>query len=76
MIQLYTIGGFCIEDVPRAAFIISEDIPSCIIEDFAKDLDLAIGIGLGYHSKRGLGIGGPYNMGIVGPYNIGVEQRR
>ena len=73
MIQFTMGSGFYIEGGPQAGFKVSEDIPSSTVEDFAKDLDLAIGLGLGYHSKMGLGIGGRYNIGVskVGDFDSG-----
>jgi hypothetical protein len=62
--QYETDGGFYVEAGPQFGFKISEDVPSSTVEDFAKSTDVAIALGLGYHSKMGLGIGARYNIGV------------
>jgi len=64
VLQYETDGGFYLEAGPQVGFKVSEDIPNTTIEDFAKGNDLSIALGLGYHSKMGLGIGGRYNIGV------------
>lgn len=64
MVQWETDGGFYIEAGPQAGFKISENVPDTTIGDFAKGGDFSIGMGLGYHGKSGLGIGGRYTVGI------------
>ncbi|MCU7548630.1 PorT family protein [Chitinophagaceae bacterium LB-8] len=73
LIQYETKGGFYLEAGPQFGFKLSEDIPDETIEDFAKSTDLSIAMGLGYHSKMGLGIGGRYNVGVskVGDFDSG-----
>ena len=58
-------GGFYVEAGPQFSFKINENIPGGgDAEDFAKNLDLGIGAGLGFHGKSGLGIGGRYIVGL------------
>lgn len=40
------------------------DIPDQIINNFAKNLDLSVGAGIGYHSRIGLGVGARYIAGL------------
>jgi hypothetical protein len=64
MLQYETDGGFYVEGGPQFGFKASENLPDSITQDFAKSTDVAIGLGLGFHSKGGFGIGGRYNVGI------------
>ena len=64
LLQFETDGGVYFEAGPQVGFKLSEDIPESTIEDFAKSTDLSVAVGLGYHSKMGLGIGGRYNIGV------------
>jgi hypothetical protein len=64
MLQYETDGGFYLEAGPQFGFRASESLPDSITQDFAKSTDLAVGLGLGYHSKKGFGIGGRYNVGL------------
>jgi hypothetical protein len=57
-------GGFYFEFGPQASFRTSENIPDQTIDHFAKNLDLAAGVGLGYQAGFGLGIGVRYLAGI------------
>lgn len=57
-------GGFYLEAGPQVGFKISEDVPDQTIDNFAKNLDLSVAAGLGYHSPIGLGIGARYNAGL------------
>lgn len=65
-------GGFYLEAGPQVGFKIDENVPDNTIENFAKDLDLSVAAGLGYHSPIGLGIGARYNAGLskVGDFNV------
>lgn len=64
---------FYVEAGPQFSFKTSEDgdIPNQPINNFAKDLDLSLGAGLGFHSKSGFGIGARYLAGLtkVGDFN-------
>jgi len=57
-------GGFYLEAGPQFGFKVSEKTPDQTVENFAKSSDVAAAIGLGYHSKIGLGIGARYVAGI------------
>jgi hypothetical protein len=74
MLQYETEGGFYLEAGPQVGFKISEDVPDSTIGDFAKSSDASIALGLGYHSKMGLGIGGRYTVGVskVGDFDAGA----
>ncbi|WP_221392204.1 porin family protein [Dyadobacter sp. NIV53] len=58
-------GGFYVEVGPQAGFRISSDIPDQTINNFAKNLDLSLGAGLGYQSAIGLGVGVRYIAGLT-----------
>lgn len=64
MLKLKTTGGFYIEAGPQVGFRTSTDIPNQTIENFANNLDLALGGGIGYQSNIGLGIGVRYIAGL------------
>ena len=64
MLQWETDGGFYLEAGPQGGFKISENVPDSITSDFVKNGDFSIGLGLGFHSKGGFGIGGRYTVGI------------
>lgn len=57
-------GGFYLEAGPQVGFKLNEDVPGNSVENFAKDLDLALDFGLGYHGASGLGIGARYIAGL------------
>ncbi len=57
-------GGFYVEAGPQVGFKLSENVPDMGINNFAKNLDLSVGAGLGYHSNSGLGIGARYMAGV------------
>ena len=57
-------GGFYLEAGPQVGFKISESTDNRPINNFAKDLDLAVDAGLGYHSPVGVGIGARYIVGV------------
>jgi hypothetical protein len=64
MLKLKSASGFYFEAGPQVGFKISEDIGDTPINDFAKDLDLAVGAGLGFQSSMGFGIGARYMAGL------------
>nr|WP_298935645.1 porin family protein [uncultured Dyadobacter sp.] len=64
MLKLKTTGGFYIEAGPQIGFRTSSDIPDQTINNFAKNLDLSVGAGIGYHSRVGLGVGARYIAGL------------
>lgn len=72
MVQFKPGGGFYLEAGPQVSFKISENIGDIPIDDFAKDLDLGIGAGLGYSFGK-FGIGGRYIVGLskVGDFDAG-----
>jgi hypothetical protein len=57
-------GGFYLEAGPQFGFKLSENVPDNTIDNFAKDLDVGVAAGLGFHGKSGLGIGGRYVLGL------------
>ncbi|MEP7257396.1 MAG: porin family protein [Flavitalea sp.] len=57
-------GGFYLEAGPQFGFKLSEDVPENTIDNFAKNLDLSLDAGLGFHGASGLGIGGRYCAGL------------
>lgn len=74
MLKYRTQGsGFYLEAGPQFGFKVSDNIKDQTIENFANDLDLAFGAGLGFQSKGGLGIGARYLAGIskVGDFDSG-----
>jgi hypothetical protein len=64
MVKFKSSSGFFFEVGPQVGFKISEDIGDTPINDFAKDLDLSIGAGLGFQSSMGFGIGARYLAGL------------
>ena len=64
MVKYRMAGGFYLEAGPQFGFKINDDIGNSTINDFANNLDLSIGAGLGFQSKGGLGIGARYMAGI------------
>jgi hypothetical protein len=64
MLKLRSNGGFYIEAGPQVAFRANENIPDQTINNFSKNLDLAVGGGLGYQAGFGLGIGARYVAGV------------
>lgn len=73
MLQYETPGGFYVEAGPQVGFKVNENVPNTTVENFAKSSDVAIALGLGYHSNMGLGIGARYNIGVskVGNFDAG-----
>ncbi len=65
-------GGFYLEAGPQFSFKLSDNVENQSIENFANDLDLSAGAGLGWQTKGGLGIGARYLVGIskVGDFDI------
>ncbi|MEN9570931.1 MAG: hypothetical protein RL172_2162 [Bacteroidota bacterium] len=71
MLKFRSMGGFYFEAGPQFGFKISDNNDD---EDFDyKGLDLAAGVGLGYHGKGGFGIGARYLAGLskVGDFDPG-----
>jgi hypothetical protein len=64
MVKYRTTGGFYLEVGPQVGFKLSEDAGDETIDNFAKNLDLSIGAGLGFQTKGGLGIGARYMAGL------------
>jgi hypothetical protein len=64
MLQWGTKGGIYLEAGPQAGFKVSESVPDSLSDKFAKKGDFSIGLGLGFRSSGGFGIGGRYNVGI------------
>ncbi|MCF2447669.1 PorT family protein [Dyadobacter sp. CY345] len=64
MLKFKTSGGFYVEFGPQVGFRASSDVPDQSINNFAKNLDLAAGAGLGYQSPIGLGAGLRYIAGL------------
>jgi hypothetical protein len=64
LLKIKSAGGFFLELGPQAGFLTSTDIPDQTIGNFAKNLDLAAAVGLGYHSAIGLGVGFRYIAGL------------
>ncbi|MGG7665482.1 porin family protein [Dyadobacter sp. BHUBP1] len=64
MLKFRAKGGFYFELGPQASFKTGEDVPDQTIDHFAKNLDLAGAVGLGYQANFGLGIGGRYIAGF------------
>lgn len=64
-------GGFYLEAGPQVGFKVSEDVENETLKNFAKNLDLSLGAGLGIRGKKGLGIGIRYMVGVskVGDFN-------
>lgn len=64
MLKYRTAAGLYFELGPQFGFKLSEDVKNETIENFAKDLDLSAAAGLGFQTKRGLGIGARYLVGL------------
>jgi hypothetical protein len=64
MVKYRMASGFYLEAGPQFGFKLSEDVKNETIENFAKGLDLSAGVGLGFQTKGGLGIGGRYLVGL------------
>ena len=72
MFKYRSAGGFYLEAGPQFSFKLSDNVENQTIDDFANDLDLSAGAGLGLQTKGGLGIGARYLVGIskVGDFDI------
>jgi len=57
-------GGFYIEAGPQVSFKLDEKVDNQSVENFAKDLDLAIDAGIGWHGNGGFCICARYVAGI------------
>ena len=64
MFRYRSAGGFYLEAGPQFGFKLSEDVKNQTIDAFAKDLDLSAGIGLGFQTSGGFGIGARYLAGL------------
>lgn len=64
MLKFRSMVGFYVELGPQFGFKLGEDVGDDTINDFAKDLDLAAALGLGFQTKNGLGIGARYIAGL------------
>lgn len=64
MVKYRFTGGFYLELGPQVGFKASEDVPNTTVGTFAKNLDLSVAGGLGYHDKSGIGIGARYVAGL------------
>jgi Outer membrane protein beta-barrel domain len=64
MLKYRADGGFYFEAGPQVGFKLGESVPDESLGDFAKNLDLSIGAGLGFQSAGGFGIGARYLAGI------------
>ncbi|PWJ58291.1 outer membrane protein with beta-barrel domain [Dyadobacter jejuensis] len=73
LFKLKANGGLFVELGPQFGFRTSEDIPDQTIDHFAKNLDLAAALGLGYQANFGLGFGARYIAGLskVGNFDAG-----
>lgn len=73
MLQWHGGSGFYAEAGPQLGFKVSEEIDNQSVEDFAKSTDIALGLGLGYQTKSGFGLGARYNIGVskVGDFDPG-----
>jgi hypothetical protein len=71
MLQARTLGGFYVETGPQAAYLINaqQEGPGSNSETENKasfdNFDLSWGLGLGYMTRMGLGIGARYNHGLT-----------
>jgi hypothetical protein len=64
MLKYRSAGGFYLELGPQVGFKIGENVGDQTVEDFAKNLDLSVGAGLGFQMGGGFGIGGRYLVGL------------
>jgi len=65
MLKFKTNGGFYFEAGPQAGFRTSSDLGDQSINNFAKNLDISLGAGIGFQSKIGLGVGARYVAGLT-----------
>lgn len=64
MVKFKPTGNFYLELGPQVSFKLGEDIGNQTFNEFAKDLDLSIGAGLGIQGKSGFGLGARYMAGL------------
>lgn len=64
MLKYRTTSGIYFEGGPQVSFKTSESLGQVTISDFAKSLDLAAGLGIGYETKSGFGFGARAMFGI------------
>jgi Outer membrane protein beta-barrel domain len=76
MLKLRSTAGFYFEIGPQVGFKLNEDISNQTTGNFAKNLDLSAGAGIGFQSKGGFGIGGRYLLGLskVGDFNASTTK--
>jgi len=63
MVKYKMTSGFYLEVGPQVGFKLGEDVGDQTLDEFAKNLDLSLGAGLGYQFG-GVGIGGRYLVGL------------
>lgn len=63
MVKYRTAGGFYFEAGPQVGFKLGEDVGDQTLNEFAKNLDLSLGAGLGYQFGS-IGLGGRYLVGL------------
>ena len=64
MVKFRANNGLYFELGPQAGFKTSENIPDQTIDNFAKNLDLAGAVGLGFQAAGGFGLGARYVAGF------------
>ena len=64
MLKYRTAVGLYFEVGPQVGFKLSEDVSNQTAGNFAKDLDFSGVVGLGFQTKKGLGIYGRYVAGL------------
>ncbi len=64
MFKFRSASGLYFELGPQVGFKLGEDVGDQTVEDFAKNLDLSVGAGLGFQLGSGFGIGGRYLVGL------------
>ncbi len=65
MLQYMFSNGFRIETGPQLGFLVNAQVGSLDNKDDYKSTDVSWGLGLGYLSYSGLGIGARYNFGLT-----------
>ena len=63
MAKFKTPAGIYLELGPQVGFKLSEDVGESTIDNFAKNLDLSAGAGIGFNVGK-IGIGGRYLVGL------------
>lgn len=64
LLKVRTPGGFYFEAGPQVGMKVGENVSGTEVGDLAKNLDLAAGVGIGYQSNGGFGIGARYLAGL------------